>query len=73
MGAEDFSFFIQNKAGAFFNIGARNKKKGIIHEAHNGLFDADEECIEIGLTLQIMNLYKSYLKKDIFWLGKERN
>ncbi|WP_157152955.1 M20 metallopeptidase family protein [Brachyspira murdochii] len=73
MGAEDFSFFIQNKAGAFFNIGARNKKKGIIHEAHNGLFDADEECIEIGITLQIMNLYKSYLKKDIFWLGKERD
>ena len=73
MGAEDFSFFIQNKAGAFFNIGARNKKKGIIHEAHNGLFDADEECIEIGLTLQIMNLYKSYFKKDIFWLGKDRN
>ena len=73
MGAEDFSFFIQNKAGAFFNIGEKKKKKGIIHEAHNGLFDADEECIEIGLTLQIMNLYKSYFKKDIFWLGKDRN
>ena len=73
LGSEDFSFFVQNKAGAFFNIGSRNEKKGIIHKAHNGLFDADEDCIEIGLTLQIMNLYSSCLKKDLFWIGKERN
>ena len=72
LGSEDFSFFVQNKAGAFFNIGSRNERKGIIHKAHNGLFDVDEECIEIGLTLQIMNLYKSYKKKDLFWLGRER-
>ena len=73
LGSEDFSFFVQNKAGAFFNIGSSNEKKGIIHKAHNGLFDADEDCIEIGLTLQIMNLYSSCLKKDLFWIGKERN
>lgn len=72
LGAEDFSFFIQNKPGAFFNIGSRNEKMGIVHNAHNGLFDVDEDCIEIGLTLQIMNLYESYSKKELFPIGKER-
>ena len=72
LGSEDFSYFIQNKPGAFFNIGSRNEKKGITHKAHHGLFDVDEDCIEIGLTLQIMNLYSSYLNKDLFWIGKER-
>ncbi|PTY40995.1 peptidase M20 [Brachyspira hampsonii bv. II] len=73
LGSEDFSFFVQNKPGAFFYLGARNEKKGIVYKAHNGLFDVDENCIEIGLMLQIMNLYKSYLEKDLFYIGKERN
>ena len=73
LGSEDFSFFVQNKPGAFFYIGSRNEKKGITNKAHNGLFDVDENCIEIALTLQIMNLYESYSKKDIFYIGKERN
>ncbi|WP_295153969.1 M20 family metallopeptidase [uncultured Brachyspira sp.] len=72
LGAEDFSFFVENKPGAFFYIGSRNKKIGIVHQAHNGLFDVDEDCIEIGLNIQIMNLYSSYLKKDLFPIGKER-
>ena len=72
LGAEDFSFFVENKPGAFFYIGSRNDKLGIVHQAHNGLFDVDEDCIEIGLTIQIMNLYNSYLKKDLFTLGRER-
>lgn len=73
LGSEDFSFFVQNKPGAFFYVGSRNEKKGIIHKAHNGLFDVDEDCIETALMLQIMNLYKSYSKKDLFYMGKERN
>ncbi|WP_297298391.1 M20 family metallopeptidase [uncultured Brachyspira sp.] len=72
LGSEDFSFFIQNKPGAFFNIGSRNEKIGIVHKAHNGLFDVDEDCIEIGLTLQIMNLYESYAKRELFPIGRER-
>lgn len=72
LGAEDFSYFILNKPGAFFNLGARNKKKAIIHNAHNGLFDVDESCIAIGLTLQIMNIYNTYLKKDMFPIGMHR-
>lgn len=72
LGSEDFSFFIQNKPGAFFNIGSRNEKIGIVHKAHNGLFDVDEDCIEIGLTLEIMNLYESYAKRELFPIGRER-
>ncbi|MEI0479096.1 amidohydrolase [Brachyspira pulli] len=72
LGAEDFSFFIQNKPGAFFNIGSKNMKKGIVYNAHNGLFDVDEDCIEIGLTLEIMNLYESYAKSELFPIGRER-
>ena len=72
LGAEDFSYFILNKPGAFFNLGARNQKKSIVHNAHNGLFDVDESCIAIGLTLQIMNIYNTYLKKDMFPIGMHR-
>ena len=72
LGAEDFSYFILNKPGAFFNLGARNNKKSITPNAHSGLFDVDESCIAIGLTLQIMNIYKTYLQRDNFPMGMHR-
>ena len=72
LGAEDFSYFILNKPGAFFNLGAKNSKKSVMPNAHSSLFDVDESCIAIGLTLQIMNIYKTYIQKDNFPIGMHR-
>lgn len=60
MGVEDFSYFVENTAGAFFTLGAKNILKGIDAPAHNGLFDVDEDALVIGVLMQIMNIYSSY-------------
>lgn len=60
MGVEDFSYFVENTAGAFFTLGAKNILKGIDAPAHNGLFDVDEDALVIGVVMQIMNIYSSY-------------
>lgn len=60
MGVEDFSYFLEKIPGAFFNLGTANKKKGIDAPLHNGLFDIDESALEIGLNMQIYNLYNSF-------------
>ena len=72
LGAEDFSYFVLNKPGAFFNLGAKNTKKATMPNAHSSLFDVDESCMAIGLTLQLMNIYNTYLKKDMFPMGMSR-
>src|SRR5699024_190420 len=30
MGAEDFSYFLENRPGTFWNVGTRNEEKGIV-------------------------------------------
>lgn len=72
LGVEDFAFFVQKSPGAFFNLGTRNESKGITAAAHHGLFDIDENAIETGVILQVMNAYESYAQKDKFPLGKKR-
>lgn len=56
LGVEDFSYFAQEAPAAFFNLGCRNEEKGIIHQAHYGLFDIDEDCLAIGVALQVSNV-----------------
>ncbi|MDR5659481.1 M20 family metallopeptidase [Serpentinicella sp. ANB-PHB4] len=55
-GVEDFGYFIENTPGAFFQLGCRNEKKGIIHDLHNDLFDIDEDCLATGVAMQIANV-----------------
>lgn len=62
LGVEDFSYFAQAAPAAFFNLGCRNESKGIVHEAHYGLFDIDEDCLVIGTALQVKNVL-SFLEK----------
>ncbi len=51
MGAEDFSYFLQEKPGAFIFVGTRNEEKGILHEIHHPEFDIDEDILlETALT-----------------------
>lgn len=58
LGVEDFAYFLQEAPGAFYFLGCRNEAKGIIHDGHNGYFDIDEDCLEIGVALQITNVLK---------------
>ena len=58
LGVEDFGYFLQETAGAFYRLGCRNEEKGIIHQTHNDLFDIDEDCLPIGVALQVKNVLR---------------
>lgn len=56
MGADDFSFFLQETKGAYYNLGCGNKDKGWTKSIHSGKFMVDEESIRIGVILQTETL-----------------
>lgn len=56
LGVEDFAYFAEKAPSAFYMLGCRNEEKGIVHEAHYGLFDIDEECLAVGVALQVGNV-----------------
>ncbi len=58
MGADDFSFFLQEVKGAYYNLGCGNKEKGWTAPIHSSHFMADEESIKVGLILQTETLLK---------------
>jgi len=55
MGAEDFSYFADEAMGAFFSLGCGNKEKGIVYNGHHPKFQIDEDCLKIGMHLQVEN------------------
>ncbi|MBC2851862.1 amidohydrolase [Cetobacterium sp. 8H] len=59
MGVEDFAYFIEEREGAFFTLGVRNKEKNIVVQAHNGSFDIDEKALANGVMMQVLNIYNS--------------
>ncbi|KAL6897296.1 hypothetical protein ACP4OV_006992 [Aristida adscensionis] len=48
MAAEDFSFYAQKFAGAFFMIGIRNKTMETVHPLHSPYFVIDEDVLPVG-------------------------
>ncbi|BAK80803.1 M20 metallopeptidase family protein [Candidatus Arthromitus sp. SFB-rat-Yit] len=52
MGVESFAYFSQEIPSLFYFLGTRNVSRGIVHPAHGGLFDVDEEGLVIGVALQ---------------------
>ena len=64
MTTEDFSYYLQKVSGAFFSLGVSNENINI--PIHNGLFDIDERAINIGVNIQIANVYETYNKKYLF-------
>ena len=64
MTTEDFSYYLQEIPGAFFSLGVSNESINI--PIHNGLFDIDERAINIGVNMQIVNVYETYNKKELF-------
>ena len=55
LGAEDFSFFLEHSKGAFYHLGCRNEDKNILSPLHTPDFDIDEDCLEIGVMLHVLN------------------
>ncbi len=49
MGGEDFAYFLEEKPGAFFNIGTMNKTLGTDYPHHHPKFDIDEAGMKAGV------------------------
>lgn len=64
MGAEDFSFYSQKMAAAFFNVGIMNKTIKSDHHLHSPYFTADEEVLPIGAALHA-SIAVSYLDDHV--------
>ncbi len=56
LGVEDFAYFLERAPGAFFALGCSCKEKGIIHGLHSKYFDIYEDCLSIGVALQVKNV-----------------
>lgn len=54
LGVEDFAFFAQAAPAAFYRLGCKSKG-GPVRAAHHELFDIDENCLAIGVALQVNN------------------
>ena len=54
LGAEDFAYFAQAAPAAFFRLGCKSKDAEM-KSAHHPLFDIDEECLALGVALQVSN------------------
>jgi len=53
MGAEDFSYFLQERPGSYFFIGSRNEDRGLIWGHHHPKFDIDEASMAIGIETML--------------------
>ncbi|CAN6213660.1 unnamed protein product, partial [Urochloa humidicola] len=63
MGAEDFGFYAQRMAGAFFTIGVGNKSTMVtVHTTHSPHFVIDEDVLPIGAAFHAA-VATEYLKK----------
>jgi amidohydrolase len=63
MGAEDFSYFLLEKPGCFFNVGCRNEERGIVWGHHHPKFDVDEESLGHGV-MTMTNTVLKYLNRE---------
>ena len=51
LGVESFAYFANEVPSVFYFLGIRNEEKGIMHPAHNSLFDIDEDALPIGVAI----------------------
>jgi len=50
MGAEDFSYFLEQRPGSYFFVGSNNEQRGLTWGHHHPRFDIDEESLGSGLA-----------------------
>ena len=48
---EDFSYYLQQRPGAFYFLGSGNVERGITEPLHSPRFDADEDCLVYGAAI----------------------
>jgi amidohydrolase len=53
MGVEDFSYFCKERPGAFYHLGCGNVPSGIVSPIHSSTFNIDEECLPLGVAMQV--------------------
>ncbi len=53
MGAEDFSYFLEQKPGCFYFVGSANEDRGLTWGHHHPRFDIDEESMIYGMDVMI--------------------
>ncbi|HWV24514.1 MAG TPA: amidohydrolase [Thermomicrobiales bacterium] len=63
MGAEDFSYFLEQKPGSYFFVGSNNPEKGLVWGHHHPKFDIDEESLGAGLATMATSVL-TYLTRD---------
>lgn len=63
MGAEDFSYFLEERPGCYFFVGHKNEERGIVWGHHHPRFDIDEESFAAGLTTMANTVF-SFLARD---------
>lgn len=64
LGVEDFSFFVQERPGAFYHLGCGNVQKGITAPLHSNGFDIDEDCLPLGVAMHV-SIAESLLAGEI--------
>jgi amidohydrolase len=58
MAAEDFSYFLNERPGCFFNVGSMNEEKGLIWTHHHPKFDFDEEALGVGIETMVRTVVR---------------
>jgi len=56
MGGEDFSYFLNERPGAYFFVGSKNEAKGLVWGHHHPKFDIDEEAMAVGMAVSVANV-----------------
>ncbi len=64
LSCEDFSYFAMNKPACYFHLGCYNQQNGTRVDLHHSKFTIDEECMILGVKLQVENVI-SLLNKGV--------
>jgi len=62
MGAEDFSYFLEEVPGAYWFVGSTNEERGLVWGHHHPRFDLDEAAMAIGME-SMVNVALRYLNE----------
>jgi len=57
MTVESFAYFAEKVPSAFYFLGIRNEKRGIVHPAHSSLFDIDEDALVYGTAVHLRAVF----------------
>jgi amidohydrolase len=60
MGAEDFSYFLEQKPGCFYFVGSANEDRGLTWGHHHPRFDIDEESMANGMDVMVRTVLRYF-------------